>query len=579
MWLFLTRQSSPFAYLNATQFLGALNDLVFKWLLTFFLIDLHGDESRNQILAIASGVFVVPFLLFSATSGTLADRFSKRNIIVIAKLMEVIVMLAGVLAFYLKADIAGYVVLFLMATQSAIFSPSKYGIVAELVEEHKITQANGLLTSFTYGAIILGTFLGGFISDVSDRSFVPASLFCVAVAIAGFLTSLYIPYTPPSGSKRKVSPLFISDIIKTIRRNKREPTLFLAMCGSAYFLFMGGLIQLDIIAYAKETLGLEEEWGSYLFFVIAVGIGAGGVLVGKISGRWVELGMVPIGGIIMSVGCILLDGFSDSLPAIIVLVLVTGLCSGIYLIPLDTFIQVMSPSRIRGQAVAATNVLAYIGVLFAAGLFLLLTDGLGIKPDKVFTILGLLTLVVTSIMAFQLRDYVIRFLGMAFSRICFDLTIAGYEKVSHSKPAVFVARYQTWTDSLMILGSQRRRVHFFIDRPEGTSNWAKLVRKFFTVTHTKALNPDQVDRGSLRRIRKALRRGQSVCIFMEPMSGEKVDLIRIAEGYRALLIKRATPVIPVEIVKNPKDQPEEGLFPRLHHYLRVPASVTFQFQE
>lgn len=575
MWKFVARQRSSFTYLNVTQFLGALNDNIFRLLLAFFLINLRGDEQRDQILALAGAVFVIPFLLFSASSGTLADRFSKRNIIVFSKLMEVVVMFLGLLAFYIEASIGAYIVLFFMATQSAIFSPSKYGIVPELVEPHRISQANGLLTSFTYGAIILGSFLGGFLSNVTERNFVFASAICVIIALVGLAASLKIEATPPAGSRRKVSPLFISEIIKTLRRVKREPTLLMAMFGSAYFLFMGGFIQLNIISYAKETLGMSEEWGAYLFFVIAIGIGSGGLLVGQISGKWVELGMVPIGGIAMSLGCILLDRFSNSLTTIIILILVTGVWSGIYLIPLDTFIQVMSPKRLRGQAVAATNFLAYIGVLFASGFFLVLGDGLGIKPDKAFTVVGILTLLVTSWMAFILRDYLIRFVGMVFSRVCFDMSIFGYEKLSPARPAVLITTYHTWTDSLMILGSQRRRIHFFIECRQGASTLVKWLRKFFKVTPSKALLPAQLDKSTIRRIRKALRRGQSVCIFMEESAKRNLDLVGVAEGYREILNKAGTPVIPVEVTKNPKDYPSESFFYRMHHYLRVPASVRF----
>ena len=156
---FLTRQSSSLTYLNVTQFLGALNDNIFKLLIAYFCIEIEGPESSTRVLATAGAIFVIPFLLFSSTSGMLADRFSKRNIIVVCKALELVIMTLGVVALTLKSPWGAYVILFLMATQSALFSPSKYGIIPELVETEKISQANGLITSVTYLAIIIGTFL------------------------------------------------------------------------------------------------------------------------------------------------------------------------------------------------------------------------------------------------------------------------------------------------------------------------------------------------------------------------------------------------------------------------------------
>ena len=172
----IIRKLSSFTYLNITQFLGALNDNIYKLLIVYFLIQLDGIEHSHWILASTGAVFVLPFLLFSASSGTLADRFSKRNIIVLTKVLELVTMLAAVFTFYFETQIGCYCVLFLLATQSAIFGPSKYGIVPELVSTDKISKANGIMTSFTFLAIILGTFLASFILDVTGRHFIVASL-------------------------------------------------------------------------------------------------------------------------------------------------------------------------------------------------------------------------------------------------------------------------------------------------------------------------------------------------------------------------------------------------------------------
>ncbi|MEI8125983.1 MAG: MFS transporter, partial [Parachlamydiaceae bacterium] len=187
---------SSFTYLNLTQFLAALNDNIFKLLVVYFFIQVEGTENSHRILATTGAIFVLPFLLFSASSGTMADRFSKRNIIVFTKTLEFVTLALGVLAFQYESKVGSYCVLFLMATLSAIFGPSKYGILPELVSTDKISKANGLMTSFTFLAIILGTFGASFILDITNRHFIFAALFSALMAFIAMSASFFIEYTP-----------------------------------------------------------------------------------------------------------------------------------------------------------------------------------------------------------------------------------------------------------------------------------------------------------------------------------------------------------------------------------------------
>ncbi len=193
----LIRSVSSFSYLNLTQFLGALNDNIYKFLIVYFLIDMEGIERSQVILASTGAIFVLPFILFSSSSGILADRGSKRNIIIFTKMLEFLVMVSGIAAFYFHSIVGSYVVLFLMATHSSIFSPSKYGILPELVSEDKISRANGLMTSMTFLAIIFGTFTASFVLQMTHRDFLIAASLCSLVALIGIGTSFCIEYTPP----------------------------------------------------------------------------------------------------------------------------------------------------------------------------------------------------------------------------------------------------------------------------------------------------------------------------------------------------------------------------------------------
>ena len=340
---------SSFTYLNVTQFLGALNDNIYKLLIVYFFIQLEGIEYSHQILATTGATFVIPFLLFSAISGTLADRFSKRDVIVITKILELVIMGLAVCAFAFQSKWGSYAILFMLATQSAIFGPSKYGIVPELVASEKISKANGLMTSFTFLAIILGTFLASFLIQITGRNFIICSIFCTFIALVGLYTSFCIEPTPPSGSEKKFQVFFLRQIFQTLKLARQEVSLLPAMCGSAFFLFVGAFTQLNIIPFAIQSLHLSDVEGGYLFFLTALGIGTGALVAGKISGRIVELGLVPIGALGISICAFLLDIYSSHLLVVIPLVTLLGVFGGIYEIPLDSYIQVASPEIPRSN--------------------------------------------------------------------------------------------------------------------------------------------------------------------------------------------------------------------------------------
>ena len=414
----LHHRLSSFTYLNLTQFLGALNDNIYKLLIVFFLIQLEGMGESHRILALTGATFVLPFLLFSAISGILADRFSKRDIIVTTKILELVIIGFAVFAFAVESRICSYVVLFLLATQSAIFGPSKYGIVPELVPTENISRANGLMTSLTFLAIVLGTFLASFLSQITGRNFIVSAIFCTFIALVGVVTSFCIEETPPSGSKKKLEIFFWKEIWWSLNQACKHAALLPAMLGSAYFLFVGAFAQLNIIPFAVQSLGLSDIEGGYLFFLTAIGIGTGSLIAGKISGKGVELGLVPLGAAGMALTAFLLNLFANTLSAVVVIVTLLGVFGGIFEIPLDSYIQITSPKEERGQMVAATNFMSFIGVLFASGLVFVNAEWLGLPPDRGFSIIGGLTLGVGALFAWKLWDRLANFVKICLWRLC-----------------------------------------------------------------------------------------------------------------------------------------------------------------
>lgn len=568
------KKVSSFTYLNVTQFLGALNDNIFKLLIVYFFIQIEGIQNSHKILAASGATFVAPFILFSASSGKLADRFSKRNIIIFTKVMELVIMSLGLVAFYYQSKVGSFAILFMLATQSAIFGPSKYGIIPEIVEENKISKANGLMTSFTFLAIILGTFFASFTLDVTGKNFMIAASLCTFFSLVGLVTSLLIEYTPPSGSSKKFTALFFYEVYETLSLARSQPSLLLAIIGSAFFLFLGAFAQLNMIPFAVQSLHLTDIQGGYLFLLMAVGIGTGSVLAGKLSGDNVELGLVPLATIGITVCLYLLDFMSDQFYAILPIVLTVGVLGGIYQVPIDSYIQVASPNKHRGQVVAATNVLSFLGVLLASGLVYMVTEVFGLHADKGFSLVGTVTLFVSVIFVFQFFDYLSRYLCMILSKLHFNTSILGSENLP-SKAAVYVCKHTAWNDTLLVLGNQSRRVRFFIEQEQDHHQFFRRLYRLLRVYILPSIEPMHYNQKCLSAIEKMLKKGISVCIFCENDDvTTEIRKLESSEAFVKILESTDSSIIPVSIEKGVKEK-EARFFTRLMAKIRIPAAINF----
>ncbi len=399
------RTLRPLYYLNISQFLGVINDNTFKFLIVFLFIDLWGVAYSNQVLFWVGTIYVLPFLLFSSFAGVLADRFSKQKMIILLKLSEMIIMLLGIFAFVFKSNWGSYFLLFLLSLQSAVFGPPKYSIIPELIKApRKIPKANGLITSFTYLGIIIGTFLASFLTQITNRNFPLTAMVCFAIALFGFLASLFIPYTPPRGSRKKMNPLFFQEIYYNLCHAKKFPYLLIAILGSASFLFIGAYYQLNVIPFAVQTLHLSEVQGGYLFLLSAIGIACGAVSSGYISHKRIEVGLGCFAGFALALVLFLIS-FSSYLPFVLVALFALGFFGGLYIVPFDSYVQAHSPEEKRGQIIAASNFLSFCGVLVAPFLLYLFGVILDLSAAWGFTIVSIGILVMVTLISIRFFSY------------------------------------------------------------------------------------------------------------------------------------------------------------------------------
>lgn len=380
-------------FLNITQLLGALNDNVFKFLCLFLLNDLRKGEGGVDPIALflIGAIYVLPFLLFSSLGGNLADRFSKQKMIVSLKVLEMAIMAFGILGFASRSAVFCCILLFLMALQSALFGPSKYGIMPELFNEEQISKANGVISSSTYLSIIAGSFLASFITQVTHRNFVVGAIFCTLISIVGLLTSFKIPKTSHIRSKRKMSAFIVKEVVKTLSYCKKISLLNAAIFGSSFFLFLGGFIQLNIVPYGVNNFGLTDAEGNYLFVTCSIGIALGSFVAGKGQHRKKALSLSTLASFGIFLAFCLLPAMKFSLIATIFSLVMLGFFGGLFVVPCDVFIQSHSPAEKRGQILGVMNFLSFFGLLISAVAIYIISGLLGLSAQSGFLVMGALS--------------------------------------------------------------------------------------------------------------------------------------------------------------------------------------------
>jgi acyl-[acyl-carrier-protein]-phospholipid O-acyltransferase / long-chain-fatty-acid--[acyl-carrier-protein] ligase len=538
---------TTFGWLNATQALGALNDNLYKLLVIAYLIGVEGQMSAGRISATAGAIFTLPFLIFSAYAGKLADRFSKSRITVILKFTEIAIMLAGTAAFIFGSKFMLYLVMFLMTTHSAFFSPSKYGIIPELVEREYLARANGLVEATTYLAVIIAAVFVPILVWITRNNFAIASIICIAVAAAGTLTSLAIKKTAPVRSKGRSSIFFFVDITKTLAGIRNQRGLLPAILASAYFLLIGVSVQLLIIPYGMENLGLDQANSMYLFLPGAVGIAAGAFIAGRICGRAVELGLVTIGAIAVAFTSAGLGLIKGNLFNAFLLVFLLGASSGLIIVPLNTYIQLHSPVERRGRVIAAANFIGWFGSFLAALFVFLLSDTLKISATKIFLVLSVMTAIMAAACIVIMPALLLRAILVGLVKFCYRLKIIDVENIPAEGGLLLVSNHSAWSDALILMAAQNRHIRFIMDKGFFNVWFLKPFCKILGVIPISEKDNPKKLMHSLIDAKEAMNKGQAVCIFAEGAMTRTGRLQPFKKGLGMIIEDSSCKVIPVYI--------------------------------
>lgn len=534
-----------FLWLNATQFLGALNDNIYRFLLAFCLIDVMGSGQADRVMSLSGAIFMIPFIVLLPLAGVLADRISKQRIIVVTKFAELAIMLLGWWAFGARAAAPLYAILFLMAAQSAFFGPSKYGIIPELVGREGLSRANGYIVALTFMATIGGTFLAPTISKMARGNFGAAGATCVAIAAAGILCSLRIGHTPAAGSDRRASIFFLKDIWRTLHGLRHDRHMMLTIFGAGYFFLLGAFFQLSLIPYGMQTLGLSKEDSGYLYAIAAIGVGAGGVLAGRISGRHIEFGVVPIGAFLMALSSGGLGLLPVNLWVCGAWIALLGLGCGMFIVPLEAYIQDRSPDNRRGEILAAVYFVQWTCGLIAALLLFVFSQVLRLTAQQAALIMAIVTLCLTALAIAVLPDFLARFVGVVLTRFCYRIHPHGETRVPRSGPALLASNHVSYVDALLVASCLGRRVRFLMVRRIYENPWLNWLFRIMRVIPISMDESPKKILASLREARAALDEGHLVCIFPEGKISTTGLPDDFKSGFEYILRGAGHPVIPV----------------------------------
>lgn len=380
----------PFLY---TQFLGAFNDNLFKMVISLFAVNSGSIPNHESgYLPMVGAVFILPFLLFSGYAGYLSDRFNKRTVVITTKSTEIIAAAIGYIVLFSGKVEWMLLALFLMALHSTFFSPAKYGILPEMLPPEELSRANGLLEMSTFLAIILGTSMGGILfarfKSHPDR----IGLILIIIAISGTLFSFGTGKVPSPLGRTAFRWNPWNETAAGSRKLFLESQLGITVIFISLFWFFGALLQMDILLYGKEVMALDDLKIGLLGGFLALGIGSGSLLAGYLSGDAIELGLVPVGLFGLAIFSLVLSisGFSYLILAAVLVLL--GGAGGLFIVPLNAFLQQMSPPAEKGRLLATNNFYNMGGVLLASGVLWFLRDFLHIHPGEILMIFGILLL-------------------------------------------------------------------------------------------------------------------------------------------------------------------------------------------
>jgi len=393
--------------LIVTQFQGAFNDNGLKFLVIYLIVDRNlSTGARDQLILLVGALFAVPFIVFAMAGGYLADRFSKRTVTIGTKLFEIAVLLFAMFSLYTANLTLEAVAVFLISTQGALFSPSKYGLLPELLPTNELSWGNGIIELGTFVASIGATMAAGFLAVAFRGRQVWSGAIMLGLTLVGLLTSFGISRVPAADPTRKLRANPFGDLLAQLRIIGKDRILVWAVIGNTYLWFLAALLQFVIVIYGHDFLRVDDTQISYLQAAVGIGIGLGSVAAGYLSFGTIENGFVPLGAMGMTIFGFLVSRSGLGIWQVRIDLAMLGLFGGFYAVPLNALIQHRPAKEQKGGVIAASGMLSFVGIFLAAGAYFLLASFAHLNAAQIFLAGAVMTLVTTFYSIFLLPDSV-----------------------------------------------------------------------------------------------------------------------------------------------------------------------------
>jgi acyl-[acyl-carrier-protein]-phospholipid O-acyltransferase/long-chain-fatty-acid--[acyl-carrier-protein] ligase len=542
------RSERGFWALIVTQFQGAYSDNILRNLLLAMIVGmgLAGNE-RSSFVSLVTFLFSMPFVLFSMTGGWLADRFSKRRVTIWTKGMEIGAMTVATVGLAIHSQPLTLLALGLVATQAALFGPSKYGLLPELLPAKRLSWGNGVIELGTFLAIIIGTVTGAAVAERFRGREVYAGYFLLSLAAVGFLASLGIDRVSAAAPEKKFQINFLGDLWQQIRLMRRDKALFLAVVGNIYFWFLGSLLFSTIVVYGPDVLHVGQTKTGYLNAALAIGIGIGSMIAGLVSGNKIEYGLIPLGSIGMTCTGLALGGMHFGLVGSGALLAVLGFWAGFYAVPVNALIQHRPAEKDKGGIIAAANLLSFVGIALSSGVYFVFTRFVHFNPSQVIVAASFITGVGTVYVLMLLPEWFGRLILFFLTHTVYRIKVLGRDNFPDKTGALLVCNHMSFVDVLLLIASTDRPIRFLMYKGIYDN---KFIKPFASAMNAIPLSSEQRPREMIRSLRTAsdaLREDEIVCIFAEGQITRTGQLLPFRRGLERIMKGVDVPIIPVNL--------------------------------
>lgn len=547
-----------------TQFFGAFNDNIFKNVL-LLLVAFAGSGalpiSSDLFINLAAGLFILPFFLFSASAGVLADKYEKSWFIRRVKLLEIAIMCIGAIGFITESYSVLLLILFLMGTQSAFFGPVKYALLPQQLKSNELVPGNALVETGTFLAILLGTLGAGMIASADNARHIAAAA-VILFALCGYWASRSIPEAPASAPELTFRWRPISQTRHTLAIARSDRIIFQSMMAISWFWFLGAAYLTQFPNFTKVFLNGTESSVSFLLALFSVGIALGSLACDKLSNHRIDVGIVPLGSFGISIfGYLMATSIPNDLPIfsqfsefaayqplwpLFAYLLLLGASGGVFIVPLYALMQQRAKETERAQVIAALNIYNSLFMVCSAILGIICLTLLDLTIPHLFVLLSVMNLLLAAYLFLQVPIFVVRFLVWALTHTLYRVRHKNLNKLPEHGGALIVCNHVSYMDALLLSGACPRLIRFVME--EDYAN-LPVLRRFLKRAGVIPISANS--RTSIRRafaeVEQALQDGHLVCIFPEGRLTADGNMNEFMRGIDIILRRSPVPVIPMAI--------------------------------